>query len=139
VVGCLGAVVGLGSAGADQVHRDFLDQRCDHVSDLCWATLAEGGSIFLTMESPDHGGEYQVCVTPPRGKRACRPVELRRRPPGEHGHVGFAARVDAGKMIGLSTGGQYRVRWFSFPSRIPVSPTLAFTLRAGGEPVIGAP
>jgi hypothetical protein len=115
----------------------LLDQRCDFISSECWSTRAERGSVFLRMESSDHGGEYRVCVTPPRAKRACRAVRLRHRPPGKHGYVGFAAGVDAGKFVDLSAAGQYRVLWFSEPGGLRFGPTLAFTLRADGEPVVG--
>jgi hypothetical protein len=106
------------------------------VQGFCWSTVGEGKSVFLIMESEDRGGTYQVCVTPPRGTAACRPVRLRHRSPGPHGYIGFAGRVDFEKSFEASGAGQYLVKWKSYPVALPLSPVLAFTLQANGDPKI---
>ena len=124
------------AVAASGTGRFLFDQRCDHASDLCWSTVAEGSSVYLVMQSPDHGGRYQVCVTPPQGRGACRPVSLRHRPPGPLGYVGFAARVDFAKSFTATGSGQYVVRWKSYPAGLPLSPALAFELGPDGMPRI---
>jgi hypothetical protein len=115
--------------------RYVFEQRCDETQGICWSTFAQGKETFLKMESDNHGGEYEVCVAPPRGMGACRPVRLRHRSPGPHGDIGFAARVGVEKSFGdLGEAGQYLVKWKSFPTGLPLSPVLTFDLRANGTP-----
>jgi hypothetical protein len=40
--------------------------------------------------------------------------------------------VNVEKFVDVSEAGQYRVKWFSYPVGLALSPALAFTLRAGG-------
>jgi hypothetical protein len=115
--------------------RYVFEQRCDEMQGICWSTFAQGKETFLKMESDNHGGEYEVCVAPPRGMGACRPVRLRHRSPGPHGNIGFAARVGVEKSFGdLEEAGQYLVKWKSFSTGLPLSPVLTFDLRANGTP-----
>jgi hypothetical protein len=124
------AATAVSAAGAG---RYVFDQRCDEILHLCWSTAAEGGDVYLGIESAEHGGEYRVCVTPPRGSGACRAVRLHRRPPGAHGYVGYVGRVAFEEFAKPVGAGQYIVHWKSAQG-FPVGPALAFRLRANGEP-----
>jgi hypothetical protein len=128
-------VAGASTTAAAGGSRYVIDQRCSELFGICWSTVGEGKHVYLIMESPEHGGEYEVCVKPPGGKDACRPVKLRHRPPGPPGEeVGFVGRVDFERSFRASGAGQYLVRWKSYPVGLPLSPVLGFTLRANGSP-----
>jgi hypothetical protein len=132
------ALLAAAAASAAGGKRHYFDQRCEPVRGICWSTAAEGGHVLLIMESANHGGEFQLCVTPPRGKGACRPVALRHHPPGPHGSVGFVGRVDFEKSFKPAGAGQYLVHWKSVQG-FPLGPTLTFRLRANGEPDVPRP
>jgi hypothetical protein len=127
----LAAPIALGHAAG----RQFVDQRCEPVLGLCWSTAYEGSNVALAMKSDDHGGRYQVCVRSPRGKEACRPIRLHRRPPGPHGYGGFRNRVIFAKSFKFGGAGLYRVVWRGYPLEDPISPTLFFKLGSNGKPL----
>lgn len=125
----LASVTVISSASATvggQTH--VIDERCSFVYGICWSIDAEGGDTYAVMQSEEHGGQFQVCVSPPRGKRVCRPIRLHHRPSGPHGYVGFANRVDLQKLFGLTIKGEYRVTWLSYPGGLPLAPSLYFVL-----------
>jgi hypothetical protein len=114
--------------------REFIDQRCDGVFGFCWSTSYEGTDVDLVMESADRGGRYQVCVRSPRGREACRPIKLRRRPDGPHGYAGFRNRVVFARSFRFEGAGIYGVVWKGYPLEDAISPLLQFELGADGEP-----
>ena len=107
--------------------RHIVEQRCLSTYGFCWSTVVEGGDVYLVMQSPEHGGEYQVCVQAPSGERACRPIRLRHRPPGPHGYIGFASRVSFERSFSFGEKGIYRVTWRSYPAGLRFSPALTFS------------
>jgi hypothetical protein len=120
------------SASAGPNGRTYvIEQGCSPVYGLCWSDDSEGGDIYVVMQPFEHGGQYQVCVSPPHGSRACRPIRLRHRAPGQHGDIGFANRVDVEKSFGFTAKGTYKATWLSYPDGLPLSPTLFFTLPIG--------
>jgi hypothetical protein len=122
------------AADASGTHREFIDQRCQPVFGFCWSTSYEDQKVDLVMESADHGGSYQVCVTAPRGGEACRSIHLHRRPDGPHGDAGFRSRVVFSKSFKSEGAGLYRVIWQGQRLNAAISPTLFFELTANGRP-----
>jgi hypothetical protein len=95
---------------------------CSTSGDLCYAARRERGVVRLRFDTFSFTGRVRVCVTPPRGARACRSFRLVRHGMGVRG---MNARWSA--HFPNQGAGRYRVRFFAGGSAL--GPSVSFTRR----------
>jgi hypothetical protein len=111
------AGLGLGAGTASAA-----SQHCSSTGDVCYGARTAGGVVRLRLDTFSFTQPVRVCVTPPRGARACKAFRLFRRPAGLYGmNARWSAHFpDRG-------AGAYRVRFLVGGTAI--GPAVTFTRR----------
>lgn len=118
----LAAALALVVGGLTAAPASAASTYCSSTGDVCYSARRVDGVVRLRLDTFSFTGPVRVCVTPPRGARACRSFRLFRRAGGLRG---MNARWSA--HFPNQGAGRYRVRFLVGGTAI--GPSVSFTRR----------